>query len=107
MSESDRKYVVFVEGLGLVDDFMVSDDLNECVEALLFKRNRLDTDELSLGNRGSGSEPHSDSVAPPQVKCVVKRSKRMSTQPKKRLRKNEFQHKYLMKEFVKQRDWSN
>jgi len=26
---------VWIEGLGLVEDFMASDDLNECVEALL------------------------------------------------------------------------
>lgn len=29
---------VHLEGIGLIDDFMASDDLNECVEALLHKR---------------------------------------------------------------------
>ena len=29
---------VYIEGLGIVNDFMASDDLNECVEALLLKR---------------------------------------------------------------------
>lgn len=32
------KRAVFVPGLGMVDDFMVSDNLNECVDALLQKR---------------------------------------------------------------------
>jgi len=32
------KRAVFISGLGLVDNFMASDDLNECVEALLQKR---------------------------------------------------------------------
>lgn len=26
---------VFVKGLGIIDDFMASEDLNECVDALL------------------------------------------------------------------------
>lgn len=26
---------IFVDGIGVVDNFMASDDLNECVEALL------------------------------------------------------------------------
>lgn len=26
---------IFVEGIGIVDNFMASDDLNDCVEALL------------------------------------------------------------------------
>lgn len=30
--------VILVEGIGLVDNFMASEDLNECVEALLQKR---------------------------------------------------------------------
>lgn len=29
---------VYIEDLGIVDNFMASDDLNECVEALLLKR---------------------------------------------------------------------
>lgn len=29
---------VHLEDIGLIDDFMASDDLNECVEALLHKR---------------------------------------------------------------------
>jgi hypothetical protein len=29
---------VYIEDLGMVDNFMASDDLNECVEALLLKR---------------------------------------------------------------------
>lgn len=29
------KRAVYVPGLGMIDDFMVSDNLNECVEALL------------------------------------------------------------------------
>lgn len=33
-----KSCAVWIEGLGLVKDFMASDDLNECVEALLMKR---------------------------------------------------------------------
>jgi hypothetical protein len=31
---------VFIEGLGIVDNFLASDDLNICVEALLHKRSK-------------------------------------------------------------------
>jgi hypothetical protein len=31
---------VFIEGLGIVDNFLASDDLNVCVEALLHKRSK-------------------------------------------------------------------
>ena len=31
---------VYIEGLGLVDNFLASDDLNICVEALLHKRSK-------------------------------------------------------------------
>ena len=31
----NNKNAVYVPGLGIVDDFMASDDLNECVDALL------------------------------------------------------------------------
>lgn len=32
------KRAVYVPGHGMVDDFMISDNLNECVDALLQKR---------------------------------------------------------------------
>lgn len=31
---------VFVNGLGIIDDYMASEDLNECVDALLLKRSK-------------------------------------------------------------------
>lgn len=31
---------VFVAGLGIIDDYMASEDLNECVDALLLKRSK-------------------------------------------------------------------
>jgi hypothetical protein len=34
------KKAVFIQGLGVISDFMASDDLNECVEALLEKRSK-------------------------------------------------------------------
>jgi hypothetical protein len=39
--ESDKgRPAVHVPGLGIIDDFMASDDLNECVDALLKKRSK-------------------------------------------------------------------
>ena len=31
---------MFIEGLGVIDDYMASEDLNECVDALLLKRSK-------------------------------------------------------------------
>ena len=36
----NNKHAVLVPGLGIIDDFMASDDLNECVDALLQKRSK-------------------------------------------------------------------
>ena len=30
-----NKRAVYISGLGIIDDYMASDDLNECVDALL------------------------------------------------------------------------
>jgi len=35
VSGIDSKCAVFIPGLGVIDDFMASEDLNECVDALL------------------------------------------------------------------------
>jgi hypothetical protein len=35
-----RHRSVYIEDLGMIDDFMASDDLNICVEALLHKRQK-------------------------------------------------------------------
>ena len=35
-----NKRAVFISGLGIIDDYMASDDLNECVDALLQKRSK-------------------------------------------------------------------
>ena len=36
----DNKRAVFIPGLGIIDDYMASEDLNECVDALLQKRSK-------------------------------------------------------------------
>ena len=36
----DNKHAVYISGLGIIDDYMASDDLNECVDALLQKRSK-------------------------------------------------------------------
>ena len=35
-----NKQAVYIAGLGIVDDYMASDNLNECVDALLQKRSK-------------------------------------------------------------------
>lgn len=35
-----NKRAVFIAGLGVIDDYMASEDLNECVDALLQKRSK-------------------------------------------------------------------
>ena len=37
---STNKRAVYIAGLGVIDDYMASDDLNECVDALLQKRSK-------------------------------------------------------------------
>lgn len=37
---STSKRAVYISGLGVIDDYMASDDLNECVDALLQKRSK-------------------------------------------------------------------
>ena len=41
---------VYVKGLGIIDDFMASDDLNECVDALLQKKSKL-TQNMNSGKK--------------------------------------------------------
>ena len=36
----NNKRAVYISGLGIIDDYMASDDLNECVDALLQKRSK-------------------------------------------------------------------
>ena len=38
--DQKRKHAVYISGLGVIDDYMASDDLNECVDALLLKRSK-------------------------------------------------------------------
>jgi len=35
-----NKNVVFIPGIGTIDDYMASENLNECVDALLEKRSK-------------------------------------------------------------------
>lgn len=35
-----NKRAVYIAGLGVIDDYMASEDLNECVDALLQKRSK-------------------------------------------------------------------
>lgn len=37
---SKNRNAVYVSGLGIIDDYMASEDLNECVDALLLKRSK-------------------------------------------------------------------
>lgn len=37
---AENKHAVYIPGLGIIDDYMASDDLNECVDALLQKRSK-------------------------------------------------------------------
>ena len=37
---AENKHAVFIPGLGIIDDYMASEDLNECVDALLQKRSK-------------------------------------------------------------------
>ena len=41
-----------MKGLGIIDDFMASDDLNECVDALLQKKSKL-TQNMNSGKKQS------------------------------------------------------
>ena len=38
--DQKRKHAVYISGLGVIDDYMASEDLNECVDALLLKRSK-------------------------------------------------------------------
>ncbi len=40
LSGIDNKRAVFIPGIGIIDDYMASEDLNECVDALLQKRSK-------------------------------------------------------------------
>lgn len=37
---ANNSRAVYVAGLGIIDDYMASEDLNECVDALLLKRSK-------------------------------------------------------------------
>ena len=40
VAQNGNKRAVYIAGLGIIDDYMASDDLNECVDALLQKRSK-------------------------------------------------------------------
>ena len=40
VGEGQNKQAVYIAGLGIIDDYMASDNLNECVDALLQKRSK-------------------------------------------------------------------
>jgi len=40
VADAKNKNTVFIPGIGTIDDYMASDDLNECVDALLEKRSK-------------------------------------------------------------------
>ena len=44
-----------MKGLGIIDDFMASDDLNECVDALLQKKSKL-TQNMNSAKKQSKKE---------------------------------------------------
>lgn len=50
-----RSRRVFIEDIGLIDDFMASDDLNTCVEALLQKRPKHFSNPRAAGNKLDGT----------------------------------------------------
>ena len=37
---ANNSRAVYIPGLGIIDDYMASEDLNECVDALLLKRSK-------------------------------------------------------------------
>ena len=79
---SGQKRTVRVPGLGQVTDFMPSDDLNECVAALVFKKPALAQDTATFVRN---EEPL---LVKPSNKKSTKRPKTVGGK-KHRLRKNE------------------
>lgn len=63
----DNKRVVFIPGLGIIDDFMASENLNECVDALLQKRSKAAFQQHASALENAKKKEHGSS---PAKKCA-------------------------------------
>lgn len=77
--DSKNRRAVFINGLGIIDDYMASEDLNECVDALLLKRSKAAFEQhaaalasakkLAEAHRSDGST--SVGVSPGKGHCII------------------------------------
>jgi hypothetical protein len=86
---ADNRTAVFSEGIGIIDDYMASDDLNECVDAILLKKSKAafkqHADALANAKTTSNT-PSSRGNKVPRV--VIRHRVKGSKKNSKRLRKN-------------------
>lgn len=119
----DDKKSVYIAGLGLIDDYMASDNLNECVDYLLQKKSKAafhqhaEAIELaakrSMQNSprnglstGANTPANQKQLATGFIPRVVIRHRvKGAKKAQKRLRKNGEQNKILMAEFQKNPVW--
>lgn len=106
---------VLVNGLGVLNDYMASEDLNECVSALLRKQSKAAFDQhaTALANAYKASNI-SRTTAKRNLKAekrtvprvIIRRRIKGTKQGQRRLRKNTTQNKILVHEFKKNPIWS-
>ena len=116
-----NKQAVF-HNLGVIDDYMASDNLNECVDALLEKKSKAafhqhaaalemarkmkDVDEALYGSTNENSpNARSQSKFTGIPRVVIRHRIKGAKKAQKRLRKNGEQNKILMGEFKKNPIW--
>ena len=112
-----QKCAVFHKGLGVIDDYMFSNDLNECVDALLEKKSKAAFHQhaaaLEMAKKlQDAAEQVSTNENSPNVakgkfqfngvpRVVIRHRCKGAKKAQKRLRKNGEQNKVLMGEFKK------
>jgi len=117
-----QKCAVFHNGLGVIDDYMFSDNLNECVDALLEKKSKAAFHQhaaaLEMAKKLKDSEQLSTNENSPNAaksqskfqfngipRVVIRHRCKGAKKAQKRLRKNGEQNKVLMGEFKKNPIW--
>lgn len=107
------------QGLGIIDDYMASDNLNECVDALLEKKSKAAfhqhaaalemarklKDETRLSGSTNENSPNAAKKFAGIPRVVIRHRIKGAKKAQKRLRKNHEQNKVLVGEFKKNPIW--
>merc|ERR1712232_205714 len=93
--DSKNKRAVFANGIGIIDDYMASDNLNECVDDLLVKKSK------------AAFEQHAAALANAKKLADAHRNEGRTSNgmTEKTLKKNTIQNKVLTMEFKKNPVW--